>query len=122
MIMYDRNGRELKPGDIVAYCPGYKCEIGCVKSGRSDGKIFVRYSNGDTAALTDSAMLYRIENYPVFDKPITTDVSLARLLAWYFGVSRNTALNLVLLCKEYLLELHNNKHYNVQYEQEDMQC
>lgn len=63
MIMYDCNGRKLRHGDIVAYCPGYKCEIGIVKSGRPDGKIFVRYSKGDTASLTDSALLYKVDNF-----------------------------------------------------------
>ena len=56
------NPDNIVAGDYVVYVCGSRYEIGKVKDVRNDGKAFVWYSEGCTAALTPLSMLHPISN------------------------------------------------------------
>lgn len=53
---------EFKEGQLVLYKGVNGYEIGKIKRIRNDGKAFVWYHSGDTAALTDLGLLLPIVN------------------------------------------------------------
>lgn len=53
---------EFKEGQLVFYKGSNGCEIGKIKRIKNDGKAFVWYHSGDTAALTDLDLLQPIIN------------------------------------------------------------
>ena len=49
--------------ELVIYINGDRAEIGKIKSDAGDGKYFVWYHSGETAAKTDEKHLKSIDNY-----------------------------------------------------------
>ena len=60
--------KQFRPGQLVAYAPlgpngyVYKVQVGKVKWTSDDGRVYVYYHAGGTAASTPVEHLYHIEN------------------------------------------------------------
>lgn len=63
-----KNTKELKPGQFVVYFNGASCNLGRVNTIKNDKQVFVKYSSGDTSALTNVADLWPIVNEEVIEK------------------------------------------------------
>lgn len=66
---------EFKEGQLVLYKGFNGYEIGKIKRIRNDGKAFVWYHSGDTAALTDFDLLHPIINDCCIQDLINKEVS-----------------------------------------------
>lgn len=68
----------FKRGDIVLHCLHDTCKLGEVKSVKSSGDLYyVRYHSGDTATLTEEALLQPIDNIDAFQvirKDVNNDI------------------------------------------------